>query len=320
MMNLLNESAPGEPEAAGVTRELVLPPVLSLADLGKISRATRKRRSVPIMGYLGLNGSGKSRALVADTLPDLAIGRRVLSTVAFLDPHSGNLHPQCELFQSWRQLDNFSNGVLCLDEVTGVMDSRDGQSGMPKHIRKILPQLRRRNTPVRWTGIDWDNSDRRLRQLTQAAAMCKGYLHSSDDLRGGEDSTALPMWAPNKLFSIVTLDAQRLNQSEDSRRLVAAGDPAASAQARRSRPKVLSREWVWGPSSLAFRCYDTLDVVLSVDSSCEVCGLRVPEKYCKGHGVPTSDSRPATGNLNDERPATGPAFREIEIAPRHDRI
>lgn len=283
-MTLLDERVGAEAEP-GPTAPPVVLPGLTLSDLGRLSRGTRKRRSVPIMGYNGLNGSGKTRCMVADTLPDLALGRRVLSTVALLDPHTGNPHPGCELFRSWQQLHEFSNGVLLLDEVTGIMDSRDGQSGMPKHIRKLLPQLRRLNVPVRWTGIDWDNSDRRLRQLTQAVAMCKGYLHDTKAMRSDGDPTALPMWAPNRLFSVITLDAQRLNQSEDSQRLLSAGDPGATAQAKRRRPKVLNREWVRGPGSIAFRAYNTLDAVLSVDASCPICGLRIPEKYCKGHDV-----------------------------------
>ena len=272
-----------EPQAAPAPAEVVLP-ALSLADL-RLTRGTRKRRSVPIMGYNGLNGTGKTLCAVRDTLPTLALGRPVLSTVPLLDPHTGNLHPLCIPFRSWEQLHEFKNGDLLLDEVTGIMDSRDGQSGMPKHIRKMLPQLRRLNVTVRWTGIDWDNSDRRLRQLTQAVAMCKGYAPNRKAQRSDGDITALAMWAPNRIFSVVTLDAQRLNQSEDSQRLLSAGDPTATKQARQRRPKVLNREWYVGPGSIAFRAYNTLDAVLSVDASCPVCGLRMPDRYCKGHDV-----------------------------------
>lgn len=45
----------------------------------------RLRRAMPITGYCGPNGSGKSAACVWDTMPSLAMGRTVLSTVRLLD-------------------------------------------------------------------------------------------------------------------------------------------------------------------------------------------------------------------------------------------
>jgi hypothetical protein len=45
----------------------------------------RLRRAMPITGYTGANGGGKSAAMVWDTMPSLAMGRTVLSTVRLLD-------------------------------------------------------------------------------------------------------------------------------------------------------------------------------------------------------------------------------------------
>jgi hypothetical protein len=47
-----------------------------------------RRRVMPIHGYVGSNGGGKSAAMVWDTLPSLLAGRRVLSGVA-RDARSG---------------------------------------------------------------------------------------------------------------------------------------------------------------------------------------------------------------------------------------
>lgn len=147
---------------------------------------------------------------------------------------------------------------------------------MPKHIRRLLPQMRRLNVMVRWTGIDWDNTDRRMRQLTQAVVKAKGHLPNQKLVRGGNETDAVSMWAPNRLFLFTTYDAQTLTQSED-------GQLLTQEQTKKRRAKVLNRELVWGPKSLAFDCYNTLDAVSAVDASCPICGGRIPERTCKGH-------------------------------------
>lgn len=233
-----------------------------------------KRRSAPIIGYCGLNGHGKTFSMVRDALLGLALGYRVLSTVNILDPESGNPHPNFELFRSWSQLHNVRSTEILLDEVTGIMDARD--SGMPKHVRRMLPQQRRENNRVSWTGIDWDNSDRRLRQLTWAMVRCRGHFPTKPARRTDGMTDAVPMWAPNRFFVLTTFDAQRMTQSDDSQQITEDKD-------RKRRARVLSREFVRGPGSLAFACYNTLDSVAQVDNSCPVCGGRVPEKVCRGH-------------------------------------
>lgn len=256
----------------------VVLPGLDVADPRLWSRGIKKRRSVPVMGYTGTSGHGKSATMVRDTLPTLAMGRRVLSTVALLDPWTGNPHPLYVPFRSWRQLDDWFDGDVLMDEITTSMDSRDGSS-MPKRVRRLIPQMRRRRVKVRWSGIDWDNCELRMRQMTQAVAMSRGHAPNKAALAREIDS--LDMWAPNRLFMVTTYDAQRLNQSKDSAQLTQG--EGAKAPARVKRAKVLNREAWWGPGSLAFRAYDTMDVVDVVDGSCPVCGGRIPDKVCKGH-------------------------------------
>lgn len=261
--------------AAPTAPEQIVLPGLRLSDKGVLTRGILRRRGVPLMGYVGLNGSGKSFCMVRDTVPSLVAGRRVLSTVALLDPHTGNPHPLYVPFRHWSQLEDFENGDILLDEVTGVMDSRD--SGMPKKVRKLLPQMRRRNVTIRWTGIDWDNSDRRLRQITQAVTKGAAWLPSHKTLREAGSVDAVSMWLPNRLFLFTTYDASTLVASEDSQQIT-------QDSKRERKAKVKLREAVWGPGSLGFKCYDTLDAVDSIDNSCPDCGGRVPEKVCRGHG------------------------------------
>lgn len=266
-------------EVASPTPELVLPG-LSISDKRLYTSGIRKRRSVPIMGYTGTSGHGKSATMVRDTLPTLALGRKVLSTVALLDPFTGNPHPLYIPLRSWTQLDDFFDGDILLDEVTSSMDSRESGT-MPKRVRRLLPQMRRRRVKVRWSGIDWDNCEVRMRQMTQAVAMSRGHLANKRAQAAEVDS--LDMWAPNRLFMVTTYDAQRLQQSKDSAQLTQ-GESGKSQHVKRA--KVLNREMWWGPSSLAFDAYNTMDVVDAVDGSCPTCGGRIPDKVCKCHGAP----------------------------------
>ena len=263
----------GSGEAAPAVEAVVLPGI-SFGSSKLLTSGIKKRRGTPLMGYTGLNGMGKSFAMVRDTLPDLAMGRRVLSTVALLDPHTGNPHPLYVPFRHWSQLDGWCNGPLMLDEVTGVMDARE--SGMPKKVRKQLPQMRRVNAPIRWTGINWDNSDKRLRQITQAVTDCRGFLPKTGATRSDGQVDAVSMWLPNRLFLFTTYDASTLMTAEDSSQLTQKDE-------KKRKVRVMKREFVWGPGSLAFACYNTLDSVDSIDNSCPLCGGRVPEKTCKGH-------------------------------------
>ena len=275
------EDALAEPSAEPT--QLVLP-ALHIGNKLLWSRGIRKRRSAPIMGFVGLNGQGKTLCAVRDTLPSLALGRRVLSTVPLLDPESGNPHPLYVPFLAWSQLDDFTNGDILMDEVTGLMDSRD--SGMPKKVRRLLPQMRRRNVMIRWTGIDWDNSDRRLRQVTQAVTACRGYVPNTKAVRTSGVKDAVALWSPNRAFSFITYDAQTMSQSDD-------GKMMSQEPEKKKRAKVLCREFYWAPGSLVFASYNTLDSVSGVDGSCahvdqsgHICGGRVPDKLCKGHDGP----------------------------------
>lgn len=234
-----------------------------------------RRRSVPIIGYTGTSGHGKTQAAVRDTLPSLAAGRPVLSTVALLDWRTGEPHPLWTPLRSVWQLLDWRNGDILMDEITGIFDSRDG--GMPGEIRRLIPQMRRRNVQIRWTGIDWDNTDRRLRQMTQAVVACRGYVPDRAATRATGDRDAIAMWAPNRAFSLVTYDAQTLSQSEDSRAIT-------QEEGRKRKAKVLHREWYVGVGTLARRSYNTLDDVLGVDSMCPDCGGRIMVKTCRGHG------------------------------------
>lgn len=261
------------PEQPGEGATVVVPDpaggMLELSMRGVLSKGIRKRRSVPIMGYIGLNGSFKTATMIRDSLATLAMGRRVLSTVELLDPWTGNPHPLYERFEEWSQLHHFRRGDILLDEVTGVMDARD--SGMPKHVRRILPQMRRHDVFIRWTGINWDNTDKRLRQVTQAVAQCRGFMPAKTAATSADQ---LDLWPKKRLAFVTTYDAQTLTTAEDAAAIT-------QDEHKKRRARVLHRELWWGPGSLAFQAYNSMADVAGVSSDCPVCGGRRPEQACK---------------------------------------
>lgn len=260
------EPVAGSEEGGADVEPALLPATLLRPDNKALTSAgIRKRRKASLIGYTGLNGTGKTFLCVRDLLLSIALGKQVLSTVSILDPHSGNPHPNFQLLRSWSQFHDLRDTEIVLDEITGVMDARE--SGMPKHVKKMLPQQRRQGNRVSWTGISFDNADKRLRQITKAVVRTRGFMPVAD-----KDS----LWAPNRLFMATTYDGQTLAASDDS-------DQLTEDRSRKKRARVLNRELVWGPGSLAFQCYDTLASVESVDNSCTVCGGRIPDKVCRGH-------------------------------------
>lgn len=221
------------------------------------------RRQNPIQAYIGANGSGKSLAMVHDTIPSLQAGRRVLSTVRLIDPVTGEPHRSYERLTDWAQLLEARNCDVLFDEVVGIASARESQ-GMPVQIANLLVQLRRRDVVLRWTAPAWSRADKIIRECTQAVTVCRGYL-------GKRDPESPRMWAQKRLFKWKTYAAVDFEDATVGK--IEKADGHAS--------------WFWGPNSLAFASYDTLDAVERVgevlDSGrCVHCGGRraVPKCTC----------------------------------------
>jgi hypothetical protein len=289
-----------EPEAGGSPEISPTPTAVvidgrQIEDAGrrdKITKAMQKRRSVPVAGYTGTSGHGKSASMIRDSLPSLALGRTIVSTVEILDAHTGNPHPQYVPFTSWHQFEDLRNTDILMDEITSIMDAQESTS-LPKIARRLIPQQRRRNNVVRWSGIDWDNVNRRLRQMTQAVTMCRGFMPDYAATKADRDSATIPLWAPNRAFFLVTRDAQRVQASEDSKRLSGDVGVGPARAGSRRQPRALTREIWWGPGSLVFDSYRTLGEVMAVDGSCPICGGKPVEKQCRGHDGESATARPA---------------------------
>lgn len=264
----------------------------------KMLRNVKKRasrRGWPIHGYVGPNGSGKSAGMVWDTLPTLAAGRPVLSTVRLLDWENPRgcddllctnpeheaaqalgmawsevehraAHPLWLPFTSWDQLLEAEHCDVLMDEVTGVASSRESHS-MPAPVANTLVQMRRRDVVVRWSAPSWARADKIIRECSQAVTYCVGYLPKEAADESGER-----LWRHRRLFKWRTYDAADFEDFTAGKR-------------EQLRPMVV--DWHWGPGSPVFDAYDTFDAVLSIgtvtDSGrCYTCGgsRRVPECSC----------------------------------------
>lgn len=257
-----------------------------LAADGQARRGRSRRRAYPIHFYAGRNGSGKSHAMVYDTLPDLDAGKPCLSTVRVLDYR--NLRPcddlACECdkadegrhqaahpcyipFTAWRQLLEFETGVILMDEITGVMDSNDGAS-MPGAVGNHLAQLRRGDLAVRMTGLSFIRANKRIREAANAITTCKGFLPVTVQDTAGVDK----IWRQRRLSMLTSYDAETLPLDDIT--------PTAFEKATK-----VGRARFWLPTSVGITAYDSLAKVTVVGSvtdagRCAFCAGRRSAQEC----------------------------------------
>jgi hypothetical protein len=238
-------------------------------------RATNQRRALPIMGYVGPNGGGKSACMVKDTIPSLKAGRTVLSTVTLLDPATGEPHPNYVRFTDWDQLLDARDCDILMDEMVGIAGSRES-ARLPVQVQNILVQLRRRNVVLRWSAPAWGRADKIVREVTQAVTECRGYFADHSATRAGGSLDAVQLWAPKRLFTFRTYDTLDFDEW---------------TAGKRDRIPSTANEWFLGVGSDVFQSYNTLDAVervgdVSDAGLCAICNGTRPRKTCKcGPGV-----------------------------------
>lgn len=241
----------------------------------KVHKSSQRRRSYPIHAYIGANGGGKSLAAVYDSLPTLAAGRYVVSTVRLLDPATGLPHPLWIPLDSYRMMLDAERCDLILDEVTGVASSRESM-GMPPAIANRLVQLRRQDVALRWTAPAWARSDRIIRECSQAVTLCQGF-------RGEHiaDADGDRMWTAKRWFLWRTYDAATFDEWTTY---------------RKEKIKPVARQFFRRPGSVAERSYDTFDAVLSLGAvtesgSCMECGGTRRRPQCSCATTPAAEGR-----------------------------
>jgi hypothetical protein len=270
-------------------------------------KARSIRRSFEIHGYTGSNGGGKSLAAVYDSLPTLAAGRPIVSTVRILDPATGEPHPLWIPLDDFRTLLEVEFCDVILDEVTGVASSRDS-AGMPSAVLNHLMQLRRRDVSLRWTTPNWKRADTGIREVTRGLTTCVGLVPEpapkSDD---GLDR----IWRSRRLFFWRTFDAKDFDEWSTAKE---------RSSSKQHRLKPAARQFVWrgalwkgGPSLIAGHAYDTFDQVLSLGvvsdaGLCMDCGGKRTAKRCNCDKL-------AEGEVIDHDPSPGQlAWREFDAA------
>lgn len=227
--------------------------------------------------------------MVYDTIPSLLSGRPVLSTVRLLDflnprlcehpsPKAcddpvGHLaghkqaHPLYVRFSDYAQLLDWRDGDVLMDEVTGIASSRESSS-MPVQVANYLVQLRRRNVALRWSAPAWGRADKIIREVSQGVTLLSASLPQPTP---PTDDGTPRLWLRRRLFCARTYDPTQMDEFESHR----ADDVKAEVTA-----------YYWGPGSLMFRAYDTLDAVTSLGWAneaglCMACGGKRSHRQCK---------------------------------------
>lgn len=123
---------------------------------------------IPIVGFTGVNGAGKTALAVDCAISDMLAGRPVYSTVPirYVDPSTGEVYESAPVV-SLRQLLTLRDCTVLLDDVAVIFSSRSTNS-LPPAVVAFLDTLRHRNITVIWTAPSWMRCDNLLRGVTQA--------------------------------------------------------------------------------------------------------------------------------------------------------
>jgi len=250
-----------------------------------------RRREAAIHAYVGKNGHGKTLCMVRDTLPTLegmiwhcdnpdhfhtqkgivSGVRKVVSTVKLYDAKTGEPHDLYVPLENLEMLRELEHCDLLLDEIVGVMHSRDS-AALPPQIQLILNQFRKRDIAVRWTAPAYSRAEKLIRECTTALTLCYG----SHPERGGTD-----LWLPNRSFVFTTYEPDDFDEFS----------------AHRSEKLDASiTEYFWAglePDVLA--SYNTRESVLMIShvddhGSCVVCGGTRRRSGCTCHDYLTKQA------------------------------
>lgn len=244
------------------------------------------------MAYEGPNGSGKTAAMVYDTLPTLdgirwecrvpdhAHTRRgeftgeryVLANIDLFDTVTGQLSPRAVRLTNWHQLMEAEHCDVLLDEIMGIAAARDN-GGLPGEIAELFQRLRHFDIVLRYTNPRFMSAHIDLRSPTKALTSCRGFFPKS-----GTGAA----WAPNRLFNWRTFSTEDYQDAAPSRH-----------DQDRTRKGVRARivAYAWGPGSRMFAAYDTLGLVGILRKTlpsgvCSHCGGKreIQRCRCGSHG------------------------------------
>lgn len=295
---------------AGIVAAMNRGPLLSAEAV-----AVKRRRSMPIHGYVGPNGAGKSLLAALDTLPTLRGvswacdnpdhvhtrkgqthgTRRVLSTMPFITP-SGAPHPLYVPLTDYSQIRSAEHVDLILDEVGGAVASSTGDD-IPIGVKASLQELRRREVVCRWTAPSWARASKVLREVSQGVTLTMGFLpvphNDSVPFDGPHDVEKMAVDGETLVYETCDIDGLHEHASGrlwGARRLMFARtfdanrfDEWTTAKREKVRPEV--RSLFWRPGSEAERAYDTHGYVEKLNQvtdsgTCDHCSGYRPRRKC----------------------------------------
>lgn len=245
-------------------------------------QAVYRRRDMPIRAYVGPNGSFKSATMILDILPTLrgikwhceepshlhndpiydehgnpiACGpdavhdgyRFVLSTVAILDPGTGEHHPLYRRLTEWWQFMAAEHCDIVLDEVTGIANARDAM-GLPRPVQTKMDQMRKLDDTLSFSAPSFQRADATLRTTCQGIVDCRGYMSE-------KRQATVSAWRRRRLARVRTFSALDLEQ------FTAGAGSIKRQKNHRLRPE--SVQWWWGPGSEVFLSYSSKGAVSRV--------------------------------------------------------
>lgn len=241
-----------------------------------------------IIAAVGANGHGKTLYVAENVvIPSWRKGVPVVGNLALYPERIGlpeltrDGRPFFEPLTGWRQLTELRDCTLILDEITSVFPSRQALS-LPPQLQRVLNQLRKVNVTVVWTAPAWARADKILREVTQYVTVCRGFMPDRwqrvpERARGlhlnpKRDGEVESLWAPRRLFSFSTYNAQDLENEVEGK---STGNVA----------KPIKRSWYWRPRHLGQLAYSTLEAVSLLDhlddiGVCLSCGGHRARKKC----------------------------------------
>jgi hypothetical protein len=269
------------------------------------------RRGLPIHGYVGPNGGGKSASMVWDTLPSLEAGRPVLGTVRLLDynnprdcdddacesdPESGHYLralPDPHIIEAAFAVESESSRrVQLLRELGDVIGVHKAPHPLWIPLTDWQQVLDARGCDLLLDEVTGAASSRESHSLPAAIANRLVQLRRNDVVV----RWSAPSWA--RADKIIRECSQAVtyctghfpkavqdeggNRQWRNRRLFRWKTYDANAfedftTGKREELETIVGDWHWGPKSPAFRAYDTFDAVLTVGTvneagSCYRCG------------------------------------------------
>lgn len=289
-----------------------------------MSSAVAKRRAAAIHAYVGENGGGKSYVATMDTIRSLERGRRVCSNVLFLDPDRQASceaeaeeawaahgiterptrplalpHPLWTPLNRWRHIVEFEHGDMFLDEFQSIADSRRSQA-LPGEVLDKFQQMRRVDVGCRWTTPAWARADVSMRQVTRAVTYCRGYMPERQRPCAypcpsasvvDHECVEETLWGANRLFYWRTFNPYDFDEFTHA---------DANAEHRKSKLRVLTRQFHWRPRGRVTDYYDTFAPVLSISEPnesgrCLSCGgnRRRPSCSCSDAGGEDRTAEPS---------------------------